>query len=358
MVEVNGQRYDAATGRLVGAVKQITKTVMPGSGQVMDGFTRRPAVTKITSSPAAKTVKAKAKRAAVSARRQPQPAKTLMRSFVSKPKLKLQDLKQKQALPKHHSVINSARAFRAKTVARNAHISHFIEKRKSQSDAESGEVISPSRVNLSAKGNSMALTRPNPTLATISGSQLERLLDQALERADAHRQNLRSRASGPLKFVQRLPRWLTVLILMVVVVGFGGIVAWQKVPQLSLKVASSRAHVDASIPGYVPYGFSLASPINYKSGSVDLTLRSAADNSKTVTITQTASNLDSQSLKSNVIPASTPVQTTQVNGTPVYIYGKSNNAVFKKGDSEVKITNNAQLPADELSNIAKGLLEQ
>lgn len=354
-MEINGQRYDAATGRLVGAVRQISKTVMPGNGRVMDGFMRRPAAPVSVEKTAAPKPRATARRVVSTTRRQPQPAKTLMRSFVVKPKHKLQDIKDKQYLPKRSNVINSARAFRAKTVTRNAHISHFIGRQKDNSGVEAGEIVTP-RVN--AQSQSMALARPNPTLATISGSQLERLLDQALFRADAHRQAIRDRASGRLKFINRLPRWLTAVIALVLIVAAGGFAAWQKVPQLSLHVAASRAHVNALLPGYIPYGYNLVSPVNFGNGAVNIKLQSTANSSQSVDITEQATNQDSQSIISNTIPSSAPIQTTQVNGTPVYIYGKGCNALFKKDKLLVKISDKCQLPADQKTDIAKSLLNQ
>ncbi len=250
--------------------------------------------------------------------------------------------------------VSSKRLFRAKTVLRSPRIGHF--KPKADGLAKEGEIINRTAAAKAGTMPGRALARPASSLITsLPGSQLERMLDHALARADAHKKALKSRGSGPLRYFRRLPLWLTATIILVTVVLVGGMFVWQNVPSLSLKVASSRAHVDAGTPSYIPEGFALASPVRYQSGAVQFEIKSTVDSDKSLTISQQKSNLDSESLKEKVVPKSTPIQTSDVNGSPLYIYGKSNDAVFKKGDTQVIFSNNANLPPNELSNIAKSM---
>lgn len=366
VVEINGNRYDAATGQLVGAVKLAVTAIRPGNGQVLEGFIRRP----VASHHAAK-VQLKAqiprnslKSTAQAVHRRAQQSRTIMRDVVTKPMLKTTPkIAEPARLSKRSAIITSKRAFRAKTILKNNGVSRFSLLKsayaKKPETAQEGEVLPRStKIASPVQTATKALAKPLPSMVTsVSHNQLERMLDHALVRADAHKQALRGHlnSKGPLRVIKRLPRWFSAGLFVFLFLGAGGFLAWQKVPQLSLMVASSRAHISASVPSYTPYGFSLAGPVQFHDGSVQTEMKTSADKSKTLTVSQQSSSLSSESLAASFIPKNTPVQTSQVKGATVYIYGKNNNAIWVSKGIKYSIDNNAQLSSDELLKIAGGL---
>ncbi|MBI4034272.1 DUF4367 domain-containing protein [Candidatus Saccharibacteria bacterium] len=352
VVEINGNKYDAASGRLLGVVRQAAAAIRPGQGQVLDGFRRRPLT--------AKSRPAISQKPAETVHQRAQQSRTLMRTAVRTPEIK--------ALPKvsadirpNRGIINSKRSFRAKTVLKNPRISRFTGFASSQTkkavDKPSQPIARPS-LAVQTRPAATAIGRPLPSLiSSASHNQLERMLDHALIRADAHKKALRMRARGPMKLFNRMPRWFGVSLIMITLLLAGGLFVWQKVPAISLKVAATRAHIDASTPSYLPYGFSLAGPASYNDGVVTTELSDSANNGSSLKITQQASNLNSQSLAEADVPKGTPVQSSQVKGSTVYIYGKGEikNATWVNKGIKFKIENQAKLSTDELFKIANGL---
>ena len=360
IVEINGSRYDAATGQLVGAVKQAAGAIKPGSGKVMDGFIRRTSQAKpmvATRNKARSASSQGIKKTAQAVHRTAEHSQTLMRQIVSQPKLK-SSAKANSSSPanRRSTAINSVRAFRAKTILKNSGVRRFgiLKPRNDNQPVEvaQGEVIKATQPTVI---KSSAIVKANPSLvANVSGAQLERMLDHALLRADAHKKAIKANVHG-WRRIAKLPRWMITGVVLLVVLAGGSIFAWQRVPQVSLKFASSRAHIDASVPAYTPLGFSLVGPVKYDQGQVQSQLASKDDKSKTLTVTQQKSNLDSQSLAASSIPTDSPVQTSQVKGTTVYIYGKHNDATWVNKGIKYHIANNAHLSSDELLKIAGGL---
>ena len=116
-----------------------------------------------------------------------------------------------------------------------------------------------------------------------------------------------------------------------------------------------RAKINASIPGYTPAGFRFEGPIAYQNGTVLMSFKANGDNERTYTIMQQASNWNSDSLAANIIPASSQVQTSQVKGTTVYIYGDSNDATWVNNGIRYSIKDSAKLNSDQLIKIADSL---
>ncbi|MGH7156618.1 MAG: DUF4367 domain-containing protein, partial [Candidatus Saccharimonadales bacterium] len=149
-------------------------------------------------------------------------------------------------------------------------------------------------------------------------------------------------------------RW-GLLGLILLVLAIGAVFAWRSVPQLSIKLAGMRAHLSAVVPTYKPDGYKLASPANTDAGAVSIKYKSATAPSQTYSIVEAQSNMTSNLVAQNVVPKGASVQTSQVDGNTVYIYGSSNDAAWVNNGLLYKIKNSASLSSDQLINIVQGL---
>ncbi len=124
---------------------------------------------------------------------------------------------------------------------------------------------------------------------------------------------------------------------------------------MSVKLAAFRAHISASVPAYKPSGYALTSPATAKDGAVLLKYTSATDNSQGFDIAQKSSNMTSVSLAQTIVPAGAQVQTSQVGGNTVYIYGQNNDAAWVNNGVLYTISDHAKLSSDEIIKIVQGL---
>ena len=199
---------------------------------------------------------------------------------------------------------------------------------------------------------------PLPSMVTSASHQkLERLLDHALANADAHKQALAHQAARHFwqrRWLSGRKRWAALGVVLLIIVA-GGVFAWQTIPQLSVKMAGLRAHLSAVVPSYKPDGYKLASPAKAVSGTVVVSYKSAADPHQTYAVVEAQSNLTSPTVAQNVVPKGATVQTSQVNGNTVYIYGSDNDAVWVNNGVLYTIKDSANLSSDELIKIVQGL---
>ncbi len=330
----------AATGQII----STTRTAKKRSGQVIDGFIKGPR--RQTGRLATKSA---------DFHQRAQKAQTLMRGGLKKPARHLQS--RIQRLAPRTSVETE---YRSKTTPRHARVSRFGIPGASARQAPvprqtlSGEIVSRGRP---APETVSAAAAPMPSMvASVSHQRLERLLDEALTKADAHKEALRYQAAR--HFWQRRGfsgrrRWL-VLLGILVVIGGGVFFAWQAVPSLSVKVAGLRAHISAVMPSYKPDGFK-SLPAAATSGAVTIPYKSTTNPSAAYDVIQTQSDLTSSLVGQNVVPKGAAVQTSDVNGNTVYIYGSENDAAWVNNGVLYTIKNKASLNSDELLNIVKGI---
>ncbi len=202
-------------------------------------------------------------------------------------------------------------------------------------------------------GSAAAVVQPMPGMITsVSHDRLERMLDEALIKADTHKQALKGRLrsnSSFLRWSKRAPTWMVVSLTAAIIVVVAGLFAWRNIPQASMKLASMRANVKASVPTYTPSGFKFAGPAKYNNGVLSITYKAG---NRSFVITQQATNWDSSSLETNAVPHNSQVQTSQVKGNTVYIYGSTNNATWVNDGVRHTIQNSASLNSEQLLKIA------
>lgn len=309
----------------------------------------------------------KLKSAAQGVHQRAQRSQTLMRTAVQRPVNKISNQKKasspviKTVQTNTRSVNeDSGRVFRARSIIKNSRVQRFghVEAPKTYSVVRTPVIqkAAPKAAATTAPNN-FATYRPLPSmLSSTSNRQLERMLDNALLNADAHKKALTGRLNPNLwQKIKLAPRWLTVGISIFAVVLLTGFLAIQKVPNVAMRIAATKAHVAAQLPSYTPSGFSLVTPIHSSPGSVVVRFAQNGNSSRSYTLTQSASQMDNQSLSASVVPHNTQVQTSSVNGTTVYIYGNDNNAVWVDHGMQYKISDSANLNSDQLLKIASSL---
>ena len=100
-----------------------------------------------------------------------------------------------------------------------------------------------------------------------------------------------------------------------------GFYVWQiNFPNLALKVASSKAGINASLPSYMPSGWKVSGDVTANPGSVSYDL-SSQDGSKKVSISESRTDWDSQALAENYLQSKVSSYTAlQSQGLTIYMY--------------------------------------
>jgi hypothetical protein len=283
-------------------------------------------------------------------------SQTLMRAGLKKPALAYRD----SPIRRMASPSNIERELRAKLTSKHNRIDRFgVPKSEVKKRVVTGELMNHGRhhkTTTSRQPTSVA-TPPPSMITSASHQKLERMLDEALLRADAHKDAMRYHAAR--HFWQR--RWFKGPRRMLTMAGLFAVLAasfmfvWQRNPQVSLKIAGMKAHLHAAIPTYKPEGYSLAGPAKAVMGAVTVKYISTSDNKQSYELTQSTSNLTSNMVAENVIPKGANVQTSQVAGNTIYIYGEGNDAAWVNNGVLYTIKDKANLRSDQLIKIVKGL---
>ncbi len=362
VIELNGQKYDALTGKpVVDSVSKaapthapIKKTAKKGVTQHLDGFSRRPAAASHTG---AATHKVHA---------QPEKSKTLMRSAVKKPvstkihaKATVAQTVATPATISSKPLLDSfkpGRIIRAGNIAQSNLISKFG---KNQPDIKTAVVpvkAAPNHAKTVGQPKSdITLPKlenhPQQTVAQVDPFQ------SAIDNAISHEQPHAKKAKVHHRIAKKLrvsPRLVSFVGITVIALSIGGFLAQQNLPQIAMRVASTRAGLNASLPSYQPAGFSMSGPIKYQAGEVTLNYKSNSDN-RSFNVTQKNSSWNSETLLENYVTANKqPYQTFQANGRTIYIY-EGNKATWVDGGVWFNIDGKANLNSDQLLRIAASL---
>lgn len=376
-MQINEKQYDATTGKIIGTAKKVAHQVKSQSGGVIDGFMRKPRTPEFSSKKAAipkpkltavavvtnRPVKKRPARSANKLHARAERSRTLMRAVVARPTSRLKaELGRSSTASSHPEPQNPARLLRAIKTARHAQVSRFGGFAKSAKDEP--QIITPKNVKVvgraptaSTAGASVTTRRLPSMMTSASHNQLERLLDHALAKADAHKQILRG-AKANKNFYQRLkslPKPLVAILAIVVGGTIGGFLAWNNLPQFAVKIASARTGISAVAPSYVPSGFKFAAPVATSDKSITVRYRSTGDSALSFALVQKSSNMDSEALSAKVIPANSQVQTSQVDGTTVFIHGRDNDATWVNRGIWYTIDNDASLSSSQLLRIVQSL---
>jgi len=288
--------------------------------------------------------------------RSPEHTKTLMRSVVkkphhtkvSKPAIKLPD--PVKVLPAEQ--IDSKKIDHAKSVPKSHLISRFspITTPKFVKKSAPLHVKAHPSTNISHHQSS-----PINDIVFAPETPVDDLLSNALDNAKSHEQTPPKRVGRIHKLTKKIStkskfiNVTAVLLSSLVVVGF---IAYQNVPNISIRLASAKTGVHASLPDYKPAGFTLGRSVQTSPGQVVISFRSNSDD-RNFSIAQSTSNWNSDTLRDNFVASAGQQyqRITTTNGKTVYVYGDSN-ATWVDGGVWYKIEGNSALSSSQLLKIA------
>lgn len=349
VIVINGNQYDALTGQLIGSVKNLAKKAAPPHQNLtIDGFV--------------KSAADRGRRPAQAVHKGAQRSRTLMRGLVRKPAPAAQAKQTRPEVKHPASQPNMERLNRAQSTPKDARVSRFgVVKSLSSAPAKVLDLtkVTASRRPAKMPASAPAAVRTMPSMVTsASHHQLERLLDHALMNASAHKQALLGSRGRRRNWLGAglMPRWLAVGATLAVALVIAAFVTWNNVPQVAVRVASIGSDIKASVPDYVPVGFSFEGPLALNDNSVTMKFKSNADPNRNYSIVQKNSDWDSASLLANYLePEAQTYQTSKVKGATVYIFGEQNNATWVDSGKWYTIKDNANLNTDQLLKIAESL---
>jgi hypothetical protein len=358
IIEVNGNRYDAVTGKLVSAGQKAKHTTASSGKKMIDGFVLGAHHTRATlKKPLNAASKAAAKRELKPAdglHRTPERPKTLIRKGLKKPANS--PASSSQAHRRAISV-NPIKEMRARTTDKHASVNRFGHfTGRSIGSGAAGSAKAPAAKVISAEARPLAAAPPS-LITSASHKKLEKMLDEALLKANAHKHmmNQHSHKKGLALKVALMPKWLSFGAVGFIVAALAAFLIWQNLPAVAVHVAAAKAHVNASMPGYTPTGFDYVGPLRYSHGAVTMQFQDKTDPAQKFSLTQKASNWSSASLEANALPKESSVQTATVNGTTVYIYGDKNDATWVNHNVLYSLNNQAGLSSDQVLRIVEGL---
>lgn len=370
VIEINGVRYDAGTGDVISKVKNFAKLRAVNGSQVIDGFVRAKKNESVAApaneakSPSQKKVRPAhtVKSSAKNIHHRTERSKTLVRSVVAKPTLRVIQATRTFARPVQKTAsadVDKNKLSRAAKVAKHSKVDRFGTP-KVRADisagAEIGEVITrPHKVQASAPSKGAGSAALPSMVANASHLQLERLLDVALHTASSHKESYKKNRTGVQGKMTRIPKWTKVLIVLVVILATLAFFVWRNIPTVAIKVAGLKANVHTSLPAYTPVGYSYTSATIGSGNEVHINYQDKLNNSKVYRLIEKKTNIDSATLSSSPIVTSSQVQTTNVNGNSVYIYGPKNDATWVNEGVQYTIDNKAGLTSDQIVGIVQSM---
>lgn len=338
-IEINGKRYDARTGKLL--TSDIPAPVIEPKRTAHTSRTAIQVVAPVVS----KQVHAQAQR-----------SQTLMRHAVKKPTatkaplphtvkspatLQATPIQSTRHMPLYKNT-DPERAKRADQIKRSQLVTKFSD---ISSHAASQTV--PTRIEQLPVVQAPQQHRNTKPLSPASSA-----IEDGLRRAQSHKESLHhavktKKSRKKTRLISLATSGLTLLLLT-------GFIAYQNVPNISMRYASTRAGIEAKAPTYQPSGFSLNNKIIYTPGQITMSFSSNSDD-RTFTITQRESGWNSETLRTNYVSSTgSTVQTFEDKGRTIYLYGDSS-ATWVNGGVWYDIKGDSRLNSDQLIRIATSM---
>lgn len=357
VIEINGKKYDAVTGRMIvetpttplSKQPKVMHAPLPKTGVVLDGFVKKKPTSPRQVQHAAKT---------------PQKSQTLMRHAVKKPTplSKPSQVQQAPSITKTHYSVPAQRQKAAEKIQKNPLISRYGDVNHRSSVVKKMQHLP---VKPHAPTTQVRAAAPTPTTQqalahtpSVRSRATTEHLERALSQATAHQNHphtsgtkKRRKLAHKLGISARAMALSTSILAGVLLAGFFAV---QNVPNLSMRVAAARAGFDATMPGYKPSGFSFKGPINYSAGQVTVTFRSNTDD-RSYSVTQKESNWNSEALLANFVESENKQYQTYIDrGRTLYIYDGSN-ATWVDNGVWFQIEGNSDMTTDQLVRVAASI---
>jgi hypothetical protein len=324
VIEVNGNRYDAITGQILNASNKARHSASTSKKRVIDGF--------VIGAHNAKN-RASSKNVSKAA-----PAKT--------PAQKLHHRPQKT---------RTVRELHARTITQHVGVKRFGHFSQKNEVIHNSPVAKP-KLHSRTPTEIVTPARVPSMVTSVSHQKLEKMLDEALLRADAHKQMMGAKKQSRYSLSRFIkgPRWIRYSLAGLAILFIVGTLVWRNLPAVAVHVASAKAGVQAAVPAYTPDGFSYAK-LHYVPGAITMQYVAKDQPTQNFVLTQQRSNWTSATLEANELPKDGNVQTSEVKGTTVYIYGEHNDAAWVNRNILYSLKNKANLTSDQVLKIAQSL---
>lgn len=369
---LNGKRYDAVTGDLLG------DTPSPQPAHKQPATTKKPAVRAATvAAPAAKTtvpsmpvnsnqfmdiVRPSRQPASHLKPRQTSRSAALARHAVKKPapslKRRVTAQQRTDVLTKQPSIevkpklssyqLDPKRVERSKQIPRHEEVRRHAQQEKLLPPAAPSNTAKPQ--NSSTLFNQPALEAvpiPDQPSRVPQKDRSEDIFEQALRRANSHEQKPLSRRQAKRRksdFGKRVLSFSAASFAILLVVGF---FAWQQKAAITMRYAAHKAGVEASLPDYKPAGFSVGK-FSYSPGMVAVSYTGQEGN---FSVIERSSNWDSASLRKSFVATRTEdYQVISAAGRTIFTF--DNNATWVDNGIWYQINSSGELSTNELVQLA------
>ena len=308
-----------------------------------------------TAKPAAKPVKLAPAPANSLKPHKAQPATTLMRRAVTKPKpgLKKQlhvqpalvnGVATKPVTPKPSvHAIDVKRLGRSQHVAKSQQVQKFAPEKKSWFSGHESAAIPVQKPSEAAKA-----------AATSSRHSMD-IFSRAVATARSHEQTFvdpkkhTAKANKAARELNRDTRLVIIVTSLITVFLLATAIAWHYQPQITLSYVNAKAGMSASLPSTVPTGYHI-SKFSYHKASVTIQY-SRTGTSREFSLSQSTSSLTSEGVRDMVVPKNSSFQTLQNGGRTIYLFG-NNNAAWVSEGILYQITSNGNMSTSDLVSIA------
>lgn len=329
-ITINGRLYDAVSGMPVAAVDNAAP------------LRQQDAVS--STQPRSLDIAAPVRRVAPSVHQQPQKSQTLHRAALARPTIK---------------TAPSQQAIKKPNIQRSPVISKFGGVAPQQTPVQVQQTV-PQQPEATEQPQvhpavARALNNLNqrqapqkPELAQSPKELKEALIKERLAEVETTEKTKVKKSRNPFK----RSRLSAIATSTLAVLLLGGYLTYINLPNISMRVAATRAGVAANFPGYQPAGYSFEGPITYSTGEV--AVRFKDKDNKNFTVTQKTSNWDSQAVLDNYILKQTDSYLTyQEHGLTIYSY--ENKAAWVNGGMLYSIEGNANLSGEQILSIATSM---
>jgi len=174
-------------------------------------------------------------------------------------------------------------------------------------------------------------------------------ISEALQKAPSHKASVKEHRSR-----SKFSRMASIASASLALLLLAGYFAYINMPHLSIRVAAAQAGINASYPEYKPDGYSLAGPIAYGQGEVDMKFASNSG-PQNFTIKQTKTDWDSSAVQENYVKDKWGDDYMPYSEHGLTIYAHDGNAVWVNGGILYTIEGDAPLSSSQIRSLATSM---
>jgi hypothetical protein len=156
------------------------------------------------------------------------------------------------------------------------------------------------------------------------------------------------------KTSRKFSRTASIMSASIAVLLLAGYFTYLNMPHLSVRVAAAQAGINASYPEYNPDGYSLAGPIAYSQGEVDMKFASNSG-PQNFSIKQSKTSWDSSAVQENYVKQKWGDDYMPYSEHGLTIYAHDGNAVWVNGGILYTIEGDAPLSASQIRSLATSM---